>query len=150
MAAYRLIILILIGGFATTLLEVRALHKGVVSEEPIAWVPTIAAAVGILASVAALFMLSKAALAGYFAVAIAGLVGLYQHTGFEPSKFATLLSWEATPPVVLALDKDEESREVGKSEEEHEPPPLAPLSLTGLAFIGAVLVWQTPGKSQTG
>lgn len=124
-----------------TLLEVRVLHSGVVRHEPIAWVPTIACAVGAMASVMGLVapVLRKLAMIGFLAVAISGFVGLYKHTEFQASKFQTLFAENGRLPIALAYDGEEGEREV-ESEAEHEAPPLAPLSLTGLALIGMVVL----------
>lgn len=141
MSRDRLILFLLFGGFAMTLLEVRVLHSGVVAKEPIAWVPTIACGVGVIASVMGLVAPAsrKIAMIAFLAVAISGVVGLYKHTEFEASRFQTLFAEKGRLPVALAYDGEDEGPG-GEAEKEEEAPPLAPLSLTGLAFIGMIVL----------
>ncbi|MEJ5170867.1 MAG: hypothetical protein WHU10_07760 [Fimbriimonadales bacterium] len=139
----KLVLLLVALGFLTTLIEVRYLHRGVVREYAVAWVPTIASAVAFLAALAALGggLVRRVGGAVLAVVAVAGLVGVYYHTKFQPSAFLRL--FEPSPTVARADDGEEHEAEF---EDEELPPALAPLGITGLALIGAAAAFGRNGE----
>jgi hypothetical protein len=143
-------------GFAMSALEARYLHRQVVREEWVAWIPTVASAIG---AVATLLALAKSKLPTAAAtlllsiVALSGVVGLYYHTEFKPSAFAPLFGVGRAPAAGASEEREEEhehEHEEGRSQpeagggegeaEEEEAPALAPLSLTGLAALGLLTI----------
>lgn len=142
----RLVLLLVAAGFLTMLIEVRYLHRGVVLEYAVAWIPTVSSAVAL---VAALLALGEGWLrrmgAGLLAVvALAGLLGVYYHTKFRPSAFLRL--FEPSPTVARADDGETGEAEAREDEEEEQPPALAPLGITGLALIGAAAAFGRNGE----
>lgn len=131
-----IILLLIFGGFVITLVEARFIHAQIVFEHPIAWVPTIAAGAGAFASILALFKpaVRRLSSAVFALVALSGIVGVGVHTEFEPHRFSKLFTMEDRYVIVRANGGDEVDHE-----SDDEPPPLAPLGLTGLAAIGFVL-----------
>jgi len=135
----RLVLLLVAAGFLTTLIEVRYLHRGVVREYAVAWIPTVSSAIALVAALVALGegWLRRIGGGVLAVVALAGLLGVYYHTKFRPSAFLRL--FEPSPTVARADDGEREEAERRESEEEEEEAPaLAPLGITGLALIGAV------------
>lgn len=156
MRSSKLILALVAVGFLTTLVEVRYLHRGVVREHAVAWVPTVASAVAALAALAALAdgVSRKIGGAVLALCAVAGLVGVYFHTEFKPSAFLRL--FEPSPTVARASEGEEgedEYRQAVRAEQgehggegEEEAPALAPLGITGLALIGAVAALGRNGR----
>lgn len=135
---FGLILLVLAGGFLATALEVRDLHRDAVEDEWIAWAPTVLSFAGTAACILLLGssrVLRGIALAALALVALGGFVGLYQHTKFQWSRFAPLL---ASSEIVARAngDDDEGERRRERRRALEQEPPLAPLSITGLATIG--------------
>lgn len=138
-------------GFLTTLVEVRYLHRGAVLEYKAAWVPTIASAVALIASLAALLgglALRKVGATVLALVALAGLAGVYFHTHFKPDAFLVLVGLAKEPAAATAPQPDDFAAFEQEAEKEKAAaaPALAPLGITGLALIGAVAAFK--GKKE--
>ncbi len=133
MSRYYAILFILLLGFLGTGIETRYLHQVAVHETPLAWIPTVAAGIGTIACVAGMFR-KKARTAAQFMfiiVALAGVGGIYLHTGFKPGPFLRLIRVEGDSQLMKSKDGDV------------VPPPTAPGILTGLSLIGLLAL---PGK----
>ena len=125
------------GGFALLLAEMLLTEH----TEGLQGVAVWAAVAGIVLSVIGLVIRSRrAALLVSLALvllSLTGPVGIYLHAGGEA---------EARETPVLAKDRDprdeggEEGEEGEGGEEGKGPPPLSPLSLSGLALMGALAV----------
>jgi hypothetical protein len=167
-SASSLTLVLLAVGFAMSALEARYLHREVVGEEAVAWIPTVASAAGVVATLLALARarLAKAVASVLLAiVGLSGVVGLYFHTEFKPSAFAPLVGFGGKPGTDGAEarkaehDDDDDEHEdedgdrddgpsaqtavgegEGGGEQEDEAPALAPLSLTGLAALGLLAI----------
>jgi len=132
-------------GFLTTLVEVRYLHRGAVREYAVAWIPTISSGVALLASLAGLApgaVWKKVSAITLAVVALAGLLGVYFHTKLKPAAFLQL--FEAAPkeaPQAPAPDDFAAFEKEAEKESATAAPALAPLGITGLAFIGAIAAW---------
>jgi hypothetical protein len=141
--ACKLTLLVVAFGFLTTAVEVRYLHRQVVTERWVAWIPTVAAGLATVGAFIALIpgrwtRLTSAGLLGI--VAVAGIVGLYFHTGFKPSRFIQMVS--AEPAVVKQPDPesfDEFDKAATAEKEDSGPPAFAPLGLTGLGLVGLLM-----------
>ncbi len=113
----------------------------------------IAAVVGAILGVAALFLSSRQArdiLAIAFVVlSVSGVIGVAEHADArsEEGGEAALSSPAATDGYQpVALRAQEQNERGGRRS---VPPPLAPLSLSGLAFLGAVVLLATPEPRPT-
>lgn len=140
----KLILTVLLVGFVISAIEVRFLHRGVVSEETAAWIPTIASIAGAIACGAALFEAGWArmtAMISLLGVMLTGLVGVYFHTEFKPSAFTGLFASQSSPTAIKAESEEEGYAGFEKTAEaEAKAPALAPLSIAGLASIGVLVL----------
>jgi 4-hydroxybenzoate polyprenyltransferase len=150
MAKERLILLTLFVGFAALFAEERYLHSSVLHEHPFAWVPTILIPILCVACLVALAKSQSArsiALIVFALGFVAGGLGTYFHTdGFKASRFAIMMKnkVEENDNDSKAKDADKDKdRDSDKAKEESGdvPPPLAALSLSGLALVGMIVVW---------
>ncbi|OUC07797.1 hypothetical protein RY27_12770, partial [Litorilinea aerophila] len=110
--------------------------------------------IGALLALAALLWGHRARMALavlFLLLSITGLVGVFEHAeegggraeAFVPGTQARALS-QASAPIQVRFSYDEESGERSESgfvRREGSPPPLAPLSLTGLSLLGAAAVF---------
>ena len=127
-----LAIVLMLGGAAMLLAEIRFEHREVLGETWVAWLPIAYAALLLVAGSAALVRFRRGGrevLRALFAAAIlVGTLGVWFHSGGHPArKAAQVLS-------AFAL-------EVGKNggiKIGSEPPPLAPAAFCGLGFIGLI------------
>jgi hypothetical protein len=152
MTTNRQLLVVLTVGFAITALEARLLHQGVVSENAAAWIPTIASGVGAVACILALInsiWARRISTAVLTIVMACSMVGMYLHTEFKPSAFASLFGQATVVAPQLeerstgGEDEDERPNRTepkGKGEKESTPPALAPLSIAGLALIGLIAI----------
>ena len=141
---YTILLLLAVGGFVMILAELLLSDH----VDGIQLVGVIASVVGLILGVAALFLTGRQArnvLAILFVVlSISGVIGVLQHAdarGDEAGE-AVLSGSTATPGYEsVSLRAQEENEAEGRGGEgETVPPPLAPLSLSGLAFLGAVVM----------
>ena len=139
----QLILLVLAGGFFTMAFEIRQLHRDVISEHWQAQIPIYFSFLGFMAAFAALanqrFLRSVAA-ALFGLGCVVGFFGLYNHSDGDPNRVV-----QPFFGAVVARAEDGEDEQGGKrGEKEADPPPLAPMGITGLSAIGLILAW--PGK----
>ena len=133
------------GGFALTLGELLLMGHTEKSQN----LAVLMTAAGMLATVVGLVAAPRfrKLFAGLLiVVAAGGLFGVYEHLeeGMEHKEKAAKASQERAQAVQLA-DVDRSDRGHGEHEkgghdgdEEHGPPPLAPLSVSGLALMGSL------------
>lgn len=160
-----LLLLGLLIGFASVVLEVRVLHRDVLRHEWQGYIPLV---YGLLAMFGCIVALSKDRAGQWLASAIfaigipVGLVGFWFHSDGKPLEsmvelFGVQTSEAQAKSVEIGMatsgagaggDEDDEESHGSNEGPLSSPPPLAPTSLTGLAFLGLVLVW--PGKRKLG
>jgi hypothetical protein len=118
--------LVLIGGFAILLVQVRYDHRSVVAGEAIAWVPIVYSSLMIIASVLGLLFWSRggreALFVGFLLAILVGLVGYWFHTNGR----------------LVRSVQHELSAWVRKIPDEDKPPALAPLAFAGFGILGAL------------
>jgi hypothetical protein len=134
----QMILVVLAGGMALTALEVRILHHGIVREYWQGWIPIVygfVAAAFLLAAVSQMKQIRVVAgLVCLIGIPI-GLYGVFMHTEGNFRPIQKLFS--VTNTVIAKADGGEESESEGG---EGGAPPAAPLGITGLATIGALLL----------
>lgn len=131
-----MILAVLAGGMVLTALEVRVLHHDIVREYWQGWIPIIygfVAAVALLASVSQVKQIRLIAGIVCLVGIPIGLYGVFMHTEGSFRPIQKLFS--VTNTVIAKADEGEES-EGG----EGGAPTAAPLGITGLATIGALLL----------
>jgi hypothetical protein len=134
----QMILAVLAGGMALTALEVRVLHQEIVREYWQGWIPIVygfVAAGFLLAAVSQVKQIRiVAGLVCLVGIPI-GMYGVFMHTEGSFRPIQQLFS--VTNTVVAKADGGEESESGGG---EGGAPPAAPLGITGLATIGALLL----------
>lgn len=114
--------------------EVRYLHRYAIFEEWWAWVPIVygfVAALLCLAAMARAEWLRRVALVWLVAGAVfVGPMGFWKHSHEKPARAFERMAER----IERANRKEDDPRPEG-------PPLLAPLSLSGLALIGAISLW---------
>lgn len=137
----RVILTLLAFGFLLTALEVNDLHREVLRERWQGYIPIVFSVCALLAACLALSRsVSARALAGVvFLIGIpVGLFGFFQHTEGDITKVMRLV---AVQTLEARADGGEEGEAGGGGgEKEAKAPPLAPLSVAGLASVGAAVV----------
>lgn len=139
----RAILGVLAIGFGVLVVETRFEHRDVVYESPVAWIPTIAAFVGMFACLFGMTQVNTSQLAARALlglVAATGLVGSGLHSQLKPAAFARLFHISSLERSE-AIEEFETTKEAG--EKERKPPILAPLSLTGFGAIGFLVLVPT-------
>lgn len=131
----RFLLFVLAFGFAVVALELNELHRFVVKYYQIAWLPIIFCWLAFLLCLIAGFA-KKPKLRKWMGVPLlAGLVigpvGFWNHIEGEFEHLEGLLV-----PAGRQVDPDDEEEEQYHGE---DAPPLAPLSLTGLSLMGAMI-----------
>jgi hypothetical protein len=135
---YKLIMLLLTAGFA--MLFVELLLDG--HTDGVKLIGVFAAVLGLLLGLVALFAqgaLRYGLMALFLLLSVSGLVGTYEHYE-ERGEEAAAPAWIASVPATqrtISLRADETQE--GEAEE-GTPPPLAPLSLSGLSLMAAVML----------
>lgn len=126
------------------LVEVVIEHREVFGEKPIAWAPVVVCLLGLVTST---FAFARWSLTSMRALQIAsslllivGLVGLFFHNSHR------LGLGEGEAEVREAEHQHPESHE--GEHEEHQPPPLAPLALSGIGFLGLTATYQQWRKEE--
>ena len=123
----KLLVLVLLGGYVITVLEVRYVHDDILKEHRIAWTPIIYSLTMALLGAVALAFWERGGRRflfwGFALGMVIGPVGFWLHTGGQP--FQGVLS-------LLSVW----GRSVGAAESLGGPPALAPLSLSGLGMLG--------------
>ncbi len=148
MSKERLILLLLCGGFLTLGIEVRYLHRDIVSDHWVGWIPIVLSALSAIGCLAAAFGGSglRTTASIVFALGfLAGFGGVYYHTELKPEPFLRLVT--ETGSGGHSHDGHEGSGESSDVPAE-EPPALAPLSLSGLCAVGFVLL--RPSRNSAG
>jgi hypothetical protein len=139
----RGVLMLVAGGFFMLLVDVRHMHREVLSKEWQAWIPIAYASLAIVAALVASsteYLARPAAL--FFAAGIAiGAYGSLLHSEGKVQPYAELVA--SGPITAAAWDGDEEGQEVAqtgreRSEEEKSRPVLAPLALAGLSAFALV------------
>lgn len=142
-----LVMLAVAGGFALTAVELVLMHHTEDSQV----IAVGATALGAVLALGGLWAKggARVLLAVAFGVlALSGLFGTVEHLeemneekhGFQWKQQTA--NWLDSQGSAYADEDDEKERgaEGGEEEGEHGPPPLAPLSVSGLAFLGALAV----------
>jgi len=140
-----ILLLLLLGGFATVLAELLITnHVG--GTQLVAVVATVVGALAVLAGFFVKGTLRHVVAILLLVLTVSGLMGMRQH--------AEAASEEAAMPAALTLAADyqpiaAQSAAVARTSQQEStpreggeaaPPPLAPLSLSGLALMGAVVL----------
>lgn len=153
MTRRSLILLCVAGGMALVALEVRFLHRGILTEYPQAWIPIV---FGVLSAVAALLGIANLRpLQIVSAIVLAcgvpvGLIGVQIHTEGSIGPIMQMIGAGSTRTQSGQEEEGEENEHGGESQggdEEEEAPALAPLGLAGLGLIGALAAWPEKKKS---
>jgi len=143
--ATRLLLLLLVGGFVTLLLDVRFEHGGILDGNKFAYIPLVSAAVGVMCCLIGMVdhpVLRKTLSIIMAVTSLSGILGVYYHTGFKPEVFQRILNSnhraEHTKGLILAME----------GEPMPDPAPaVAPMGFTGLALIAAVVLFPVKRKS---
>lgn len=128
----KFILLTVALGFLFLIVETRHAHAGVWMQDPKAMISPIACSVGFVCCLAGLAAEKKLATAlGWILLALSsvGALGVWFHTDGDLSKLQTLLTSS-----VRQERLDHDGQFFG------ERPFLAPMSITGLAIVGATVV----------
>lgn len=137
---------VLAGGFLTTAIEVRYLHRSVLGEEWQAIIPVVFCAVATVACVLAIAP-SKVVRSVSAVVMLVGVVtgsyGVIVHSEGEAAAFQRLFI------ASIAARADDDDDEHGRESEE-EPPVLAPLGIAGLSMIGLLVLLPGPREQRPG
>ena len=133
-----LLLFLVAGGFLLMLIDVRHMHREILTEYWQSWIPIIISILGFFVTVALIKIkkLKFLAVLIYLSGVGAGLYGSYLHSEGEINKYFDLFASKET--VAYALDKDEYENEKQENEKEESPPLLAPLGLSGLCVFGLV------------
>jgi hypothetical protein len=137
----QLLMFLLAIGFLAMTVELRYMHMAIAPQKPVAWIPIGVAALGFLGSFVGVFLEKKGAKAmGIFflLLALSGPAGLYFHSYGKPETLVTIVETDLRSEVAARMAEGESSI---------IPPHLAPLSLTGLFLMGAVVLLAGRGKS---
>ncbi len=140
----KLILLVLAGGFLMLGVEVRYLHREVLSEHWQAVIPLVFAPLAAVVCGLALIgsRLGRWVCSVVMAVGLGvGALGAWLHSEGEVAPFTRLMTASIT---ARANGGDDESRD--KSEPDEGPPVLAPLSLSGLSAVGLLVAF--PARSR--
>lgn len=134
----QLILFLVAGGFLLMLIDVRHMHREILSEHWQSWIPIVISILGffITAALVKIKRLKFLAILIYLSGVGAGLYGSYLHSEGEMNKYLDLFASKEI--VAYALDKDEYENEKNENEKEESPPLLAPLGLSGLCAFGLV------------
>lgn len=137
-----ILLLLLLGGFITLLAELLITSHS----DGIQNVAIVASVVGAIAVLAGLFVKGRArhvvALL-LLVLSISGLLGMRQHAeaaseAYTAPALATIA--EGYQTIAAQAGTVESAPQQGGPREESAPPPLAPLSLSGLALMGVVVL----------
>lgn len=141
----RGLLLLLLGGIALLLVEIRFEHQAVLGEKWQSWIP-----IAYLSAMLALGALGVATfrrfgrhllIGSFFGLAVVGLLGFWFHSKEKPiQKVAEIVTTDLSAPGHLKE----------QSEEDTAPPVLAPLALVGFGAIGVLVCFLLPqnGKSK--
>lgn len=134
----RLLLMLVLGGFALMLVDVRHMHRDVLSDEWQTWIPIFVSIIGMIVTAAVLFSLKlrPAAYFVYIVGAISGIYGSYLHSDGDVGRVTDLFA--SREIVAYAKDGDEAYESRNQESEGVEPPLLAPLGLAGLCAFGIV------------
>jgi hypothetical protein len=126
----RLLVVLLLGGFIVTVLEVRYEHQEILKDHRIAWTPIVYSLVMVVGGAVSLAFWGRGGrqvlLAGFAAGLLVGATGVWLHSGGKPL--------EAIKPLLSAW-----TLPVGESSEDGGgPPALAPAAFIGLGAIGVL------------
>ena len=151
----KTLVVLLLGGFAFLLLEVRFEHRDVVSEKLVAYIPIVYSLLTLVVGAVLLALWDKGGrllLQILFGGAvIVGALGVWFHTGGNPVRAVSLVGRslrllatippmkEAEPPGGPPAAKPAGQGEAAQVEEgpgEGGPPLLAPLAFCGLGLLG--------------
>lgn len=134
----RLLLLLVAFGFLALTIETRYAHAGAWEENALAMAAPITCAIAFLAclvGVAAEKKLATFTGVVLVACAIAGAFGVLLHTGNDLGKLQTLVSSNSREQrLALSLDPKKQGQLI------EERPYAAPLSVTGLALLGAAIL----------
>ncbi len=128
---WKLLVLALLGGFVLMAFEVRSMHAYVIPQNWQGWIPVVASWTGVATCACLLAKREKFAKFGallFAAIMCTGLFGAYRHTEGHIEPFLTTIS--ATIPRLAPVTKEDGNTGGG--------PPLAPLALCGLGFMGLI------------
>jgi hypothetical protein len=150
----RLVVLVLVGGFATLLVEIRALHQDVLGEHRIAWAPIVYSGVMAVAGLVGLLTWERGGrrlLFWAFALGLViGPVGFWYHNGGHPVRGVeqALAAWRK--PVGDSSGEDKAFESGAEGEHASAPPTLAPLAFAGLGMLGMLACSRRlqPGSSE--
>lgn len=146
-----LLLLLLLGGFGMLLGELLITNH-VDGIQRVAVIASVVGAVALLAGFFARGMLRHLVVLLLLVLTLSGLLGAWEHLeegSREASVPATLAAADSagyqpiadrTSTTERAPQQENEQNEGGREGGEGSPPPLAPLSLSGLALMGAVVL----------
>ncbi len=151
----KLIVLLVLGGFAMLLMEIRYTHRDVLGEQWLSWTPLVYSALMLLAGIAALCLWERGGrkvLFWCFAVGlIVGPLGLWLHTGKHPARGLKRVISAWTLPIKHGDEKQGAANDAAvkkggdasggkpdnkKGDSQDKPPVLAPLAFCGLGLLG--------------
>lgn len=137
--AQKLAVVLLLGGLALLLVEVRFEHQAVLGKKWQAWIPLAYTAIMLIAGPLGLFFWNRGGrfllCAGFALAPLLGLIGFWFHSKADP--------WLALSRVynVVWMTPGKIPLDVGG------PPVLAPLALAGLGMLGLVICLATCSKT---
>ena len=138
----KLLLGMLAGGFAILLAELLLTAH----VDGIQLVAVVASVTGLILTVAAMFVSGRAGItvaALLLVLSVTGLVGAYEHfeerSGEEAAVPAYVASTPANQVINLRAQDDDDRPARGEEGPEGAPPPLAPLSLSGLSLMAAIV-----------
>ncbi|MDI9641181.1 hypothetical protein QPK87_05850 [Kamptonema cortianum] len=136
----RIVLFLLAAAFATLAVELKYFHAGIWQQKPVAWIPvvtTVLAFLACLVGMAADKKLSK--FLGWVLVvcSLSGLGGVYFHTEGDFKKVEKVIS---------SNYRQDFAEKMMKEDLTPDRPLLAPLSLTGLCVLGAVVLLGRKGS----
>lgn len=137
----QLLMFLLAIGFLAMTVELRYMHMAIAPQKPVAWVPIAVSGLGFLGSFVGVFLEKKAAKGmGFFflLLSLSGPAGMYFHTNGKPETLTSIVQTDLRTDVAMRMAEGQSSI---------IPPHLAPLSLTGLFLMGAVVMMAGRGKS---
>lgn len=137
----QILMFLLAIGFLAMTVELRYMHMAIAPQKPVAWIPIAVAGLGFLGSFVGVFLEKKAAKgmgALFLLLSLSGPAGLYFHTNGNVDALTSIVQTDLRVDVAMRMAEGQSSI---------IPPHLAPLSLTGLFLMGAVILMSSRGKS---
>lgn len=137
MKAAKWMLLMLAGSFAALLVELRYFHAGIWGQNPVAYIPVATCGVALVCCLAALAAERKLAVfLGWVLIlcSLSGVAGVHFHSKSSYTSFEGLLQSNVRVDRLEKGMKDQQALYQSK-------PLVAPLSITGLALMAAILIF---------